>query len=141
MRKTFLFLPLLLFLVVGCKSAAEKQREEHFRKWREELRQIHESGLHDTDWGEDESQGMNFDAPPHLIEELKDDDWCIRSRAALRLGEIGDKKTVPPLIEALKDGNECVRRHAAGALKKMTGQDFGEDYDKWKTWYEKSGER
>jgi len=140
MGKTLLFLLLLVPFLSNCKSAAEKQREEHFRKWREELRQIHELGLHDIDWEEDESWGMTS-ILPQILEELKDENWCVRSRAALRLGEIRDKKTVPPLIEALKDRSEYVRWHAADALKKITKQDFGEDYDEWKAWYEKNKDK
>ena len=53
------------------------------------------------------------------------------------MGRIGDKRAVEPLIEALKDEDEGARWLAAEALKKITGNDFGEDYEEWRKWYEK----
>jgi hypothetical protein len=31
--------------------------------------------------------------------------------------------------------------HVAEALTKITSQDFGTDYDKWKAWYEKNKDK
>ena len=45
------------------------------------------------------------------------------------------------LISALKDGEWAVLRAAAEALKKITGNDFGENYDKWNNWWQKNKER
>jgi len=75
-------------------------------------------------------------AIPPLIEALKDEDWCVRFAAAKALGEIKDKRAVSPLIEALKDEN--VHGYAAIALRKITGKNFGEDYEKWMKWWRKN---
>ncbi len=76
-----------------------------------------------------------------LIEVLrKDPAWDVRSTAAWALGELGDERATSPLIDALKD-MFTVREKAFGALKKLTKQDFGEDYDKWKAWYEKNKDK
>lgn len=39
-----------------------------------------------------------------LLESLESDDWNARAEAAIALGEIGDKQTVPALVEALQQG-------------------------------------
>jgi len=73
-----------------------------------------------------------------LISALKDSDWRVRQAAVIVLGEIKDPRAVEPLISALKDIDPNVRWPAAEALKKITGQDFGEDQRKWQEWWEKS---
>jgi hypothetical protein len=49
--------------------------------------------------------------------------------------------TIAALIERLNKGNWDVTRAAAEALKKITGQDFGYDYDKWKAWHEENKQK
>ncbi len=72
-----------------------------------------------------------------LMEALKTDrDETVRSMAAFALGRLNDTGSVPALIEALKDKNHDVGRCAEGALKTITGKDFGRDYRKWKEWRE-----
>jgi hypothetical protein len=77
-------------------------------------------------------------------------------QAARDLGKKNDPIAIPYLIEALKgdytreilqrrfpDGEEfigvynddSVREMASESLKKITGKDFGQDYEKWKEWY------
>lgn len=74
-----------------------------------------------------------------LIEMLKHDkDEFIRLSAAKALGDIGDKRAIGPLIEKLKDKKGHVHFYAIEALKKITDQEFGEDYDKWKQWHKKN---
>ena len=52
-------------------------------------------------------------------ERLKSkDDWT-RWRAAIRLGEIKDKRAIPTLIDTLKDKDQRVRIEAASALSKI----------------------
>lgn len=51
-----------------------------------------------------------------LIEDLRNEDWHIRSAAAERLKEVGDARAVEPLIEALDDENYTVRFVAAMTL-------------------------
>lgn len=53
------------------------------------------------------------------------------------LVKIKDLGATWSLIEALKDDDQYVRALAADALKKITGQDFKEDYNKWIEWRQK----
>ena len=61
----------------------------------------------------------------------------VKAYAARALGRIGEKEAVEPLIGALKD--EDVKGAAAGALKKITKQDFGDDAAGWAEWFAKEG--
>ena len=70
-----------------------------------------------------------------LIEALKDDSKKVRCSATEALGTTGDNRAVEPLIQRLKDSDQFVRSDARDSLKKITKQDFGEDYEKWKEWY------
>lgn len=72
-------------------------------------------------------------AVPDFINTLKDKDLEARRIAAWALGEIKNRQAIEPLILALKDEN--VRWDSAEALKKITGEDFGTEYDKWKNWW------
>jgi len=54
-----------------------------------------------------------------LIRALKDEDWHVRSRAAVALGWIKDARAVEPLTEALKDEYYAVRWKAAWVLKRI----------------------
>jgi len=44
---------------------------------------------------------------------------------------------VGELVEQLKDRDWRVRCSAAGALKEITGEDFGTRYRKWRRWWRK----
>ena len=55
------------------------------------------------------------------LEELKDPDPDVRSRAAQDLADLGDKKAVPHLVNALNDKDKRVRWRVVYALG-----DFGE---------------
>ncbi len=72
-----------------------------------------------------------------LIHALEDEDASVRRAAAWILGELKDPKAVEPLIAALKDEDKYVRGAAQGALKKITGKDFGEDVERWQQWLKK----
>ena len=74
-----------------------------------------------------------------LIQRLKhEDNGWVREGITWALGQIDDDRAIDPLIESLKDNTVWVCRGAAEALKKITRQDFGEDYEKWKEWYDKN---
>ena len=54
-----------------------------------------------------------------LIEVLKNEIPTIRKRAAIALGEIGDKRAVEPLTPLLRDGKSFVREVTEDALEKL----------------------
>ena len=64
-----------------------------------------------------------------------DDTPGVREECAIALGKIGDRKAIPALMEALKDNYKDVQLRASYALKDITGENFGRDYDKWSRWY------
>jgi len=59
----------------------------------------------------------------------------VGAAAARVLGELGDKRAVLPLINTLKSRWWHIRNLAAESLKRLTGQDFGTDYDEWLKWW------
>ncbi len=58
--------------------------------------------------------------------------------ALVILNSHGNKESLPYLLNTLtkfddtSDFVECTQSHCVDALKKITGEDFGSDYDKWK---------
>lgn len=50
------------------------------------------------------------------------------------LGEIDDKRAIKSLIAFLNDELKVIRENASLALQKITGQDFGENHDRWLKW-------
>ena len=76
-----------------------------------------------------------------LIRALGDRKWVVRAYAAEALGKIGDERAVEPLIAALRDNDATVRSIAAKALERITGQNFGSNYVKWRRWWRRQGAR
>jgi HEAT repeat protein len=76
-----------------------------------------------------------------LIEAIKDRSCRIRVHAIITLGDLGSKRAVKPLIDALRDEDREIRDIASFALEKITGQDFGRDYKKWRDWWEKNKDK
>jgi hypothetical protein len=54
-----------------------------------------------------------------LVDQLKSDDYRVRTQAALALGSSGDDMAVQPLCDALKDSKASVKSAAATALGKL----------------------
>jgi HEAT repeat protein len=67
-----------------------------------------------------------------LIALLKEGDLSVWEA----LVDIGDQSVIKPCIELLTDEDPNIRYQANHVLLNITGQDFGEDYDKWTKWYE-----
>jgi len=104
-----------------------------------------------------------------LLQALTNDNRRTVTEAIEALGRLGDTRAVGPilhackdetlqgsggkalgaigrpafglLIEALKDENPGIRAAAARALKWTAKQNLGEDYDKWKKWWEENKNR
>jgi hypothetical protein len=47
---------------------------------------------------------------------------------------------VEALIQALKNEEESVTTRAAEALREITEEDLGPDYEDWADWHERQGE-
>ncbi len=71
-----------------------------------------------------------------LIVSLKDSNQTVVSHAADALGKIRENSAVEPLVHLLK--NKELRYHAVSALKNITDQDFGLDFNKWLKWWEEN---
>ena len=80
-------------------------------------------------------------AIPPLVEALQDQNWEIRSMAARSLGTIGDESAVEPLINALEKESESVSWYIVQALSNITGEDFIQDADEWKAWFEQNQQK
>ncbi len=71
-----------------------------------------------------------------LIGALSDNHAFVRRRAAVALGELHDVRGVDSLIKALHDSDPFVAKFAQEALEKITGQEFGNDSQKWTEWWD-----
>lgn len=59
-----------------------------------------------------------------LILELENKDPKVRMKAAVALGNSGDKEAIHPLTKALKDQNRHVRRAATAALAQVWNREM-----------------
>lgn len=90
----------------------------------------------DTDW---------FNAPaakkavPDFIEFVSNStsDKDVRISLLQLLGEIKDKRAIKPLIALLEDAEKDIKYSASLSLRQLTGQDFGDEHEKWTSWWEK----
>jgi HEAT repeat protein len=82
------------------------------------------------------------EAVPALIQALGDESEYVRGSAADALGEFEARawNAIPALIELLADEYAGARSSAARALRYITGQDLGEDQDRWKQWWDQQQE-
>jgi HEAT repeat protein len=74
-----------------------------------------------------------------LLNLLNEKDTSISCAAAESLGKIMDNSSIEPLIKFLNRDDlgdwRCSKNVPVIALKKLTGQDFGDDPDKWMKWW------
>lgn len=63
----------------------------------------------------------------------------LRACAAAGLHNARSVEGVAPLIDALSDPDPRVREGAYYALRDITGQDFGQDQERYREWWEKNG--
>lgn len=71
--------------------------------------------------------------------ERREKDNRDRWMAVRALGIIGDKASIPELIHLVYHGNINTRWWAQIALVQITGQNFGNDWNAWGEWWNKSG--
>tara|TARA_B100000809_G_scaffold150052_1_gene147567 strand:- start:884 stop:1852 length:969 start_codon:yes stop_codon:yes gene_type:complete len=79
-------------------------------------------------------------AVPALRAVLHDEDALTRTQVIEAIGSMyevgeGDLAVVGDILAMLGDKDEKVRKQAAYSLKKLTGEDFGEDRTGWQQWY------
>jgi hypothetical protein len=67
---------------------------------------------------------------------LKSDDWMVREKAVDSLIKLNIRATIGSLIFALNDRDTDIKQKTFRALKIKTGQDFGQDSNKWAEWWE-----
>jgi ankyrin repeat protein len=70
-----------------------------------------------------------------LIEAMADAHPYVRRRAAVALGELHDIRAVDVLIKALSDQDSFVKKFALEALEQITGQQIGNDPNRWREWW------
>jgi hypothetical protein len=72
------------------------------------------------------------------IDMLKSDDDYEWLNAAIYLGACGREEAIPYLIKALR--HTALRSHdqEAGYLTALTSQNYGTDFEKWRSWWEKT---
>lgn len=83
---------------------------------------------------------------PNTVEPLiailiNDESRILRSDVATVLGHIGDPRAIEPLIDSLKEEIKLIRDSILWALKNITGEDLGEDQEKWQKWWEENKEK
>ena len=61
-------------------------------------------------------------------------DYIVTKRASILLARIGEP-AIPGLIDALLEYPGHPQRHVARALRSITGKDYGQSFEKWRTWY------
>lgn len=66
--------------------------------------------------------------------DAKEENRPLQERAVELLGKAPSEAAVPALVEAMRV-NLYIRRQAAEALRRQTGQDFGEKPADWAAWY------
>jgi len=71
-----------------------------------------------------------------LIVSLKHRKEDVRRISAKLLAAIGGPRVIKPLILALKDPAADVRFEAASGLRKLSGEDYGADPEKWERWHQ-----
>jgi hypothetical protein len=67
---------------------------------------------------------------------LSDKDDRVRYNAAIALAELKSYRGLEALIQAgKKEINEAVKREIARALRTITSEDFGRDFESWEKWW------
>jgi len=83
------------------------------------------------------SSWMLKEAVPAIINMLKNDrSNKVRASCAYTLGIYVNYAAFPALIKALSDDYKNVRIHALESLKKMSGQNYGDDKQEWNHWFQ-----
>lgn len=71
---------------------------------------------------------------------LADESWHVRARAAAALARLRARDAVPILIERLEAEEGRVGTDIQGALRSLTGEDFGGNVELWRRWFAEHGD-
>lgn len=73
-----------------------------------------------------------------LLLGLRDPSWWSRDKAAAGLASVREARVVSALIRTL--AKDTWETHAAlsGALRRITGKDFGDNADRWESWWRRA---
>ena len=94
-----------------------------------------------TDVGEKAAKALGKIGDSRAVEPLIkafQEDSGVRMWAAYALWSIGDARAVEPFIKALDDENVAVKMRAEKTLENITGQSFGDNQQKWQTWWDEN---
>jgi HEAT repeat protein len=64
-------------------------------------------------------------------------DLALRQAALWTLGRTGRKASAAVLVRQLGSDSDLLRRTAAEALGELSGQEYGDDREKWQNWWER----
>ncbi len=127
-------IPVLYELVKALGNTANEKAMEHLLKF-----------LESKDWRLREAVAWSLGHIPgdaafaKLNDLVLDEDWHVQEAAVTSLRKIDRKECIPVLITALKTQHMRVAEEVRVLLEKMTGKDFGLDFDLWKSWWELKG--
>ncbi len=84
-----------------------------------------------------ESLGMLGDkrGVPPMRAALRAEQPIIRKTALFALRFVSDRSVVPELIRLLREDDGLIVQDAGKTLEKITGLNFGTDYELWKEWW------
>ncbi|GHC68032.1 HEAT repeat domain-containing protein [Roseibacillus persicicus] len=74
-------------------------------------------------------------AIPIALKHVKSDDDYLWLNAASYLGDCNRPESIPYLIKALRHTAWRSLDERVGCLEVLTGQNYGRDFDGWRTWY------
>jgi HEAT repeat protein len=87
--------------------------------------------------GEAPNPDLSGKVTAYLIERLSQErDRRVKTQLILALQKTNDFSAVPVLLETLQDSDENVRFTTARALRTITKQSWGENYESWKQWWD-----
>jgi len=75
-------------------------------------------------------------ALPRLCQALSAPNLRIRKQALLAIRFLDAPQAVPDVMQLLLDEDRTLVQDAGRTLERMTGMDFGMDYELWKGWWE-----
>ena len=78
---------------------------------------------------------VNSTCLPLVAKNLSHARWQVRIAAAQTLAEIGAPESIPPLLERAEKEGGRVREEIFATLRRLSGEDMGNDVEKWKGWW------